>query len=87
MNSVFNLEEMNIIDMYNGNGKVEVIENIKASLPYMTSEAKELSERVISKLHYLSDEEYVNILIEIFSRLDFLVIGDETPKEKVLQMR
>lgn len=34
----------------------------------------------------LSDEEYVNILIDIFSKLDFLVIAGSTPKEKVLEM-
>ena len=62
----FTVEEVNLICIYAGESRGEVIEDIERALPYLDdSDMAELSNRIIGILRNMTDEEYEQLeLIE-----------------------
>ena len=59
MDARFTVEESNLICIFAGEGKNEVIEDIERALPYLDdSDMEELSHRTIGKLQNMTDEEF-----------------------------
>lgn len=59
MNTKFTVEESNLICIFAGEGRNEVIEDIQNALSYLDdSDMMELSERIIGKLRNITDEEF-----------------------------
>ncbi len=66
MNHNFTVEEVNLICVFAGKSRSEVIEDMERALPYLDdSDMKELSNRVIGKLRGMTDEVFEQLeLIE-----------------------
>jgi hypothetical protein len=62
----FTVEEVNLICIYAGESRGEVIEDIERALPYIDDpDMEELSNRIIEKLRNMTDEEFEQLeLIE-----------------------
>ncbi len=62
----FTVEEVNLICIYAGENRGEVIEDIERALPYLDdTDMAELSNRIIEKLRNMTDEEFEQLeLIE-----------------------
>ena len=62
----FTVEEVNLICIYAGESRGEVIEDIERALPYLDdSDMEELSNRIIGILRNMTDEEFEQLeLIE-----------------------
>ena len=62
----FTVEEVNLICIYAGESRGEVIEDIERALPYLDdTDMAELSNRIIKKLRNMTDEEFEQLeLIE-----------------------
>ncbi len=59
MDTIFNVEESNLICIFAGEGRNEVIKDIERALPYLEdTDMAELSGRVIGKLRGMTDEEF-----------------------------
>lgn len=59
MNHNFTVEEANLICIFAGENKEDVIEDINRALPYLDDEDLiELSHRVLDKLQNMTDEEF-----------------------------
>lgn len=59
MNTMFTVEESNLICIFAGEGKNEVIADIERALPYLEdTDMAELSHRVIGKLRDMTDTEF-----------------------------
>ena len=59
MDTQFTVEESNLICVFAGESRVEVIEDINRALPYLEDEEMiELSQRVLDKLQNMTDEEF-----------------------------
>ena len=59
MNHNFTVEEVNLICIFAGESRSEVIEDIERALPYLDeSDMEELSHRTIGKLQNMTDEEF-----------------------------
>lgn len=59
MNHNFTVEEVNLICVFAGESRSEVIEDIERALPYLEdTDMEELSHRVIVKLQNMTDEEF-----------------------------
>ena len=55
----FTVEEVNLICIFTGEGRSEVIEDIERALPYLDdADMAELSHRIIGKLRNMTDEEF-----------------------------
>ena len=55
----FTVEEVNLICIFTGEGRSEVIEDIERALPHLDDpDMVELSNRVIGKLRGMTDEEF-----------------------------
>jgi len=58
----FNMEEMNLMCVYNTGSRTSLITDIKESMPDVyDAELREIMEQVISKLESLTDEEFSQI--------------------------
>lgn len=58
----FNVEEINLISIYTGRSRTEVMQDIETAKKYVEdNELLELSERVVGKLNEMSDEEYAGL--------------------------
>ena len=57
----FTIEEINLLSIYNEDGKQGFTENINAALPYMDEDMRELAKRTLSKVEALSEEEYAGL--------------------------
>ncbi len=57
----FTVEETNLISIYNEGGKVQLVVNITAVLPFMDGDMKELAGRTIEKIDALTDAEYAEL--------------------------
>ena len=66
MNHNFTVEEVNLICIFAGESRSEVIEDMKRVLQYLDdSDMDELSYRIIGKLQNMTDEEFKQLeLIE-----------------------
>ena len=62
----FTVEEVNLICIYAGESRSEVIEDIERALPYLDDlDMVELSNRIIEKLRNMTNEEFEQLeLIE-----------------------
>ena len=62
----FTVEEVNLICIFAGESRSEVIEDIERALPYLDDpDMAELSNRIIGKLQNMTDEEFEQLeLIE-----------------------
>ena len=59
MHTMFTVEESNLICIFAGESRNEVIGDIERALPYLEdTDMAELSGRVIGKLRGMSDEEF-----------------------------
>ena len=59
MDTIFNVEESNLICIFAGEGRNEVIKDIERALPYLEdTDMAELSGRVIEKLRGMTDAEF-----------------------------
>ncbi|MCX4337844.1 MAG: conjugal transfer protein [Bacteroidales bacterium] len=59
MDTIFNVEESNLICIFAGEGRNEVIKDIERALPYIEdTDMEELSHRVIGKLRNMTDKEF-----------------------------
>ena len=59
MDTMFTVEESNLICIFAGEGRNEVIEDMERALPYLEdTDMEELSHRVIVKLQNMTDEEF-----------------------------
>ena len=59
MNHNFTVEEVNLICIFAGEGRSEVIEDIERALQYLEDpDMEELSNRVIGKLRNMTNEEF-----------------------------
>ena len=59
MDTRFTVEESNLICIFAGESRSEVIEDIERALPYLEdTDMLELSGRVIGKLQNMTDEEF-----------------------------
>ena len=55
----FTVEEVNLICIFAGESRSEVIEDIERALPYLDDpDMVELSNRIIEKLRNMTDEEF-----------------------------
>lgn len=66
MNTMFTVEESNLICIFAGEGRNEVIEDIERALPYLDDpDMEELSNRIIGELRNMTDGEFEQLeLIE-----------------------
>lgn len=66
MNHNFTVEEVNLICIFAGESRSQVIEDMQRVLPYLDdSDMEELSYRTIGKLQNITDEEFEQLeLIE-----------------------
>lgn len=66
MNTQFTVEESNLICIFAGENREDVIKDINRALPYLDDEdLVELSHRVLDKLQNMTDEEFKQLeLIE-----------------------
>ena len=65
MNEQFTVEESNLICIFAGENREEVIEDINRALPYLDDEdLVELSHRVRDKLQNMTDEEFAGLSFE-----------------------
>lgn len=65
MDKMFNVEESNLICIFAGEGRNEVIEDIERALPYLeNADMLKLSKKVLKQLKGMIDEE--------FAALDFV---------------
>ena len=65
MNTVFTVEESNLISIFINDSKAEVISDISNTIPHLDDEEMiELSLRVVEKLKVMSDEEFANLEID-----------------------
>ncbi len=59
MDTMFTVEESNLICIFAGESRSKVIEDIERALPYLEdTDMMELSGRVIGKLRDMTDEEF-----------------------------
>lgn len=59
MDTIFNVEESNLICIFAGEGRNEVIEDMERALPYLKdTDMEELANRVIGKLQNMTDEKF-----------------------------
>lgn len=64
MNIKFTVEESNLICIFAGEGRSEVIEDIGRALPYLDdADMAELSNRVIGKLRGMTDTEFEQLAL------------------------
>ncbi len=62
MDTMFTVEESNLICIFAGEGRNEVIKDIERALPYLEdTDMAELSGRVIGKLRGMTDEEFAQL--------------------------
>ena len=62
MKTKFTVEESNLICIFAGEGRNEVIEDIEKALPYLNDPyLTELSHRVIGRLQDMTDDEFAQL--------------------------
>lgn len=62
MNTMFSVEESNLICIFEGESRNEVIGSIESVLPHLgDTDMEELSNRVLEKLRNITDEEFAEL--------------------------
>lgn len=63
--SNFTVEEINLMCVFEANGRTELIEDIGRVLPHLDDrDMEELANRVIGKLQNMTDEEFAEVVSE-----------------------
>lgn len=63
--SNFTVEEINLMCVFEANGRTELIEDIGWVLPHLDDrDMEELANRVIGKLQNMTDEEFAEVVLE-----------------------
>ena len=52
------VEETNLLSIYAGSSKQELVENMTAALPFMDEDMRELAKRTLSKVDGLTEAKY-----------------------------
>lgn len=62
----FTVEEINLMCVFHTGSRMELMEEISQVLPYLKEkEMEELSENVLTKLGNMTDEEFVEVVLEV----------------------
>lgn len=65
MNTIFTVEESNLISIFASKNRTKVMRDISNAIPHLDDEEMiELSLRVVDKLKAMSDEEFARLEIE-----------------------
>lgn len=65
MNTVFSVEESNLISIFASKNRTKVMRDISNAIPHLDDEEMiDLSLRVVDKLKAMSDEEFAKLEIE-----------------------
>ena len=59
----FTVEEINLLSIYADISKPALLENIRAALPYMDADLRELAERTRQKVGALTEAEYAELAV------------------------
>ena len=63
--SNFTVEEINLMCVFEANGRTELIEDIGRVLPHLDDkDMEDLANRVIGKLQNMTDEEFAEVVLE-----------------------
>ena len=63
--SNFTVEEINLMCVFEANGRIELMEDIGRVLPHLDDrDMEELANRVIGKLQNMTDEEFAEVVLE-----------------------
>ena len=63
--SNFTVEEINLMCVFDRQGKTELMEDIRRVMPHIKdSDMEELAEQVLGKLQNMSDEEFAGVVLE-----------------------
>ena len=63
--SNFTVEEINLMCVFEANGRTELIEDIGRVLPHLDDkDMEELANRIIGKLQNMTDEEFAEVVLE-----------------------
>ncbi len=54
----FTVEETNLLSIYTGKDRQELIDNLTAALPYMDEDMKEIASRALTKVAAMTEAEY-----------------------------
>ena len=66
MNTIFTVEESNLISIFASKNRTKVMRDISNAIPHLDDEEMiDLSLRVVDKLKAMSDEEFANFDIEM----------------------
>ena len=61
----FTVEEINLMCVFDAEGRTELIEDIGRVLPHLDDkDMEELANRVIGKLQNMTDEEFAQVVLE-----------------------
>ena len=69
MNTLFTVEELNLIGIYLCEDRTSLIEEMSDALLYMDEDMRDLADRTLDKLRAMTDEE--------FAELDIYTADDE----------
>ena len=62
----FTVEEINLMCVFDAEGRTELIEDIGRVLPHLDDkDMEELANRVIGKLQNMIDEEFAEVVLEV----------------------
>lgn len=59
----FTVEETNLLSIYADSSKPALLKNIRAALPYMDADFRELAERTMQKVGALTEAEYAELAV------------------------
>ena len=59
----FTVEETNLLSIYAEDSKRALLENIKAALPFVDADMRELAERTMQKVDALTETEYAELAV------------------------
>ena len=59
----FTVEEMNLLHIYHDSRRRELVGNIKAALPFMEPDMRELAARTLAKIDALTETEYAELAV------------------------
>ena len=63
--SNFTVEEINLMCVFDRQGKTELMEDIRRVMPHIKdSDMEKLAEQVLGKLQNMSDEEFAGVVLE-----------------------
>ena len=60
---LFSLEEMNIIEMYQGKTKDSTIQNMRFAAPYMDKHFRKMTMQIMEKTDLLTEEDFLNLML------------------------